>query len=180
MNVGESDYRSLDEEYFVQATRLIVQRLNEHGITVFQGCNLPETSVAEFNGPTVHLAKNVSAEVMLFTLLHIFGHVVDYSLDEGSELGEGASLEEHEASERTASQYGLALLHEIGITELDQWLSDVWHRDWEYLKGIYGYGEIPRPSFSLDHQTIRFGRPLLKPKPIPPFRLRQFKTKVVI
>ncbi len=174
-------YRNLGRAYFAQVLEKVERRLTEYGITVIRNGNIPEFSVAEFDGPTIELSPKLSPEAALFTLLHLFGHIADYCSKGGTQLNQGGvTLDQHHESERTASQYGLRLLHELGVIDLDQWLSDIWHWDWEYIEGVYGRNEPVQPSFSFDYEQIPYGRPLLVAQPIPPFRLRRLEKKTVI
>lgn len=173
-------YQNLGEVYFTEALQKVERRLTEYGITVTYSKKIPEFSVAEFDGLNIELSPKLSSEAALFVLLHLFGHIADYCSENGYQLDQEATLDEHRESERTASQYGLQLLYELRITELDQWLSDIWHWDWEYIEGVYGRNEPTQPSFCFDYSEIPYGRPLLLPKPVPPFRLRRLEKKTVI
>jgi hypothetical protein len=77
-----------------------------------------------------------------------------------------------EEPEQEASQYGLSLLHEIGVTDLDQWLSDFAVCDYAYLENFYRTGERQDPKgFWIDNG------PLLVPLEIPRFSPRRFKFR---
>ena len=73
-----------------------------------------------------------------------------------------------EAYERDASAFGLQLLHEGGVTQLDQWLTDLWHADWLFLQHFYRTGDRLDPR-----SLLRPGiTPVLRPLPIPPFEAK--------
>lgn len=68
------------------------------------------------------------------------------------------------AYEREAACYGLAVLHEIGITDIDQWFCDYTACDQAYLLHFYRTGEKRDfPSFWAGNA------PLIQPQPIPRF-----------
>src|SRR4051794_39403962 len=66
--------------------------------------------------------------------------------------------------ERDASRYGITLLHEVGVHDLDGWLSDFSACDRAYLEQFYRTGE-KRPPMEL----WREGTAVLEPLPIPEF-----------
>jgi hypothetical protein len=43
-----------------------------------------------------------------------------------------------------AAGFGIQLLHEIDVTQLDQWYSDFVETDWRYVERYYETGRIPR------------------------------------
>ena len=61
---------------------------------------------------------------------------------------------EVDAYERDASRYGLSLLHEVGVHDLDGWLSDFSACDRTYLEHFYRTGEKRHPR-----RSGRRGRP---------------------
>jgi hypothetical protein len=66
--------------------------------------------------------------------------------------------------EREAARYAIALFHEVGITDMDQWLADYTACDSAYLKHFYSTGEKQDfATFWLD------GTKILEPRPIPKF-----------
>ena len=68
------------------------------------------------------------------------------------------------AYEREAAGYGLALLHETGIRQADQWLSDYSACDLAYLAHFYRTGEKRDPL-----TFWRANVPLVEPRAIPAF-----------
>ena len=75
--------------------------------------------------------------------------------------------------ERDASRLSIQLLHDSGVPDLDRWVSDWWHADWEYLVHFYRTGE------KLDtRQLLRPGQgELLTPLPIPPFTPQRWVSR---
>jgi hypothetical protein len=68
------------------------------------------------------------------------------------------------AYEREAACYGLAMLHEIGITDIDQWFCDYTASDQTYLPHFYRTGQ------KRDFRSLwASNAPLTKPQLIPRF-----------
>ena len=78
-----------------------------------------------------------------FLVLHLFGHSVQWvapSLEH--KLADLQHTEDREhfmrvlhAYEREAAGFGMQLMHQVGVTTLDQWYSDFVETDWRYIKG---------------------------------------------
>jgi hypothetical protein len=68
------------------------------------------------------------------------------------------------AYELLACRYSIALLHSIGVYDLDQWVSDFAGCDIDYLLHYYRTGD-KRPF----RDFWRIGRALITPMPIPEF-----------
>jgi len=125
----------------------------------------------QFDGREIWVDLDKDPEEGVFILVHLFGHTVQWNLDENLRLlGLGnAGVKEEDLPrvyqyERQASQLGLALLEETGELRLARWLSDCFGADWKFLEHFYRTG-----------QKVRFEReegaqePLLWPLPIPRF-----------
>jgi hypothetical protein len=64
------------------------------------------------------------------------------------------------------------LLHEAGVTTLDQWYSDFVETDWRYVRHYYQQGSIP------DWNDCRAqGCTIIEAMPIPPVTLRQVAVR---
>jgi len=74
--------------------------------------------------------------------------------------------------EHEAARYSLQLLHEAGIHDLDQWISDFAACDCAYLMHFYTTGE-KRPFRSF----WRDGTPLMAPLAIPEFQPTQWLSR---
>ncbi len=140
----------------------------------------PLAFLGDLDGAEIRLQKRGDPAAKLFTLAHLFGHTVQWSLSErarslgGKAAGcyTAAELAEIEAYEREASRYALALLHELGIRDLDAWLSDFAACDLAYLRHFYRTGErLPPAAFWRDGQL------LLVPLAIPGFTPRRYKFR---
>lgn len=116
--------------------------------------DVPDPLTGDLNGAEIHIDYAVTAEQRLFLLAHLFGHTVQWNISPGAfELGRPQAppvgpncLPALMDYEREAAGYGLALLHEIGITdvdrtEVDQWFADYAACDAAYLRHYYVTGE---------------------------------------
>lgn len=126
----------------------------------------------DLDGEKIELDYDLPIGEAVFILLHLFGHTVQWNVSERMrEVGlapvtnaSDALLAEIEEYEREAGRYSAQLLHELGVTELDQWLADFTSADIAYLLHFYRTGE------KLDIQQVwRDGEPLIQPIPIPHF-----------
>ena len=81
------------------------------------------------------------------------------------------------AYEGEAASYGLGLMHEIGITDVDQWFSNYTSADQRYLLHFYRTGD--KGEF---HEFWREHAKLVEPKEIPKFvpRRRVFRMDGVV
>ncbi len=148
--------------------------------------DVPEPFVGDLDGEEIWIDNLQDIEVMLFNLIHLFGHTVQWNLlGQAPEIGNKAPGEYTEADldevvryEREASCYGLQLLHDLDIRDLDTWLSDFSASDVAYLLHYYKTGEKVHPL-----TLSRSGQSLLEPLHTPPFspqRLKLRSTGVVI
>lgn len=131
-----------------------------------------DPNTGDLDGSRILIDHDQDLETALFVLLHLFGHTVQWNTSEeyrriglattAASEGELASIY---AYEREATCYSLSLLHEAGVTDLDQWISDWWRADWEYLRHFYETGE------RLDVRALlkRGAGDILTPLPIPGF-----------
>jgi hypothetical protein len=71
-----------------------------------------------------------------------------------------------------AAGFGMQLMHECGVTTLDQWYSDFVHTDWRYVERYYLLEQIPPWQ-----ECVVNGGPLIKPSPIPPLKHRQVEVR---
>ncbi|MEO8028301.1 MAG: hypothetical protein ABI823_17590, partial [Bryobacteraceae bacterium] len=134
--------------------------------------DVPDPLTGDLNGAEIQIDYAVTPEQRLFLLVHLFGHTVQWNATPGAfEVGRPRHppvtpklMPALMAYEKEAARYAVGLLHELGITELDQWLSDSAACDAGYLRHYYSTGE------TRDFQSFwKDGTPLIVPKPIPPF-----------
>ncbi len=105
----------------------------------------------QFDGKEIWVDLDKDPEEAVFILVHLFGHTVQWNLDEKlrilglSQIGvTEADLPRIYEYERQASQLGLALLEESGEFRLARWLTDCFGADWKFLAHFYRTGEKVR------------------------------------
>jgi hypothetical protein len=156
-----ADYSARVEEHIEKA----------YGVRVVTR-DVPAPLTGDLNGAEIHVDYAVTPEERLFLLAHLFGHTVQWNVIAGAfELGQPQSppvsedcLPELMRYEREAAGYGLGLLHEVGISDVDQWFSDYSACDVAYLRNYYVTAE--KREF---RRFWRDGTSLLQAKPIPRF-----------
>jgi hypothetical protein len=144
----------------------------DYGIPVITR-DIPDPLTGDLNGAEIDVDYAITPEQRLFLLGHLFGHTVTWNVNEsGFDLArqykppvEEALIPEALAYEGEAARYGLALFHQIGITDVDQWFSNYTAADQGYLLHFYRTGD--KGEFkNFWHE----GAPLVEPKNIPPFK----------
>jgi hypothetical protein len=134
--------------------------------------DIPDPLTGDLNGEEIHLDYAITAEQRLFLLGHLFGHTVQWNTDPTAFTAARQYTPPVDEKlfpavlqyEGEAAQYGLWLLHEIGITQVDQWFSNYTATDQAYLLHFY------RTGVKLDFQSFwREGAPMLNAKPVPSF-----------
>lgn len=173
------------QQRFEEALALLKSRVEDH-----YGINVRSVDVAapfsgDLDGREIRLDPEFGVELMVFNLVHLFGHTVQWNLlgrvpDIGTKPPgqySAADLEEVTSYERDASRYGQALLHETGIRDLDQWLADLSASDITYLEHYYTTGI--KGSLADFRKT---SQPLLAPLRIPEFKPQRlsFRTDGVV
>lgn len=132
-----------------------------------------------FDGLKITLDPKVDFEMQGFLLLHLFGHSVQWVAPSYRPEIEQVSQDDLERFiaavkqyERNAARFGLQLMHECGVRDLDRWLYDYAETDAHYLETYYRTGKIP------DWETcvIRDADPI-EPLPIPPLAHRRVEVQ---
>ena len=134
--------------------------------------DVPDPLTGDLNGAEIHIDYAVTPEQRLFLLAHLFGHTVQWNISPGAfELGRPQAppviaeclpaLMDYEAE---AARYALGLLHEVGITDVDQWFADYAACDAAYLRHYYVAAE-KREFLSF----WRAGTLRLQAQPVPAF-----------
>jgi hypothetical protein len=151
-----------------------VQEHLEHdwGIPVITR-DIPDPLTGDLDGAEIDVDYAITPEQRLFLLGHLFGHTVQWNVNESAfDLGrqykppvDEALIPEVLAYEGEAARYGLTLLHQIGITDIDQWFSNYTAADQAYLLHFYRTGD--KGEFK---NFWRDNAPLLGPKAIPQFK----------
>jgi hypothetical protein len=157
----------------------VQERIEAYGIRV-RTMDVPDPFTGDLNGLEIQVDYTLTPEQRLFLLLHLFGHTVQWNVNPDSlELGrprnlpvDPSLLPEIIQYEREAAGFALAILREIGISGLDQWLSDYTACDMAYLEHYYRTGE--KREFLTFWQD---NAPLLQPKPVPAFTPAQRRSR---
>jgi hypothetical protein len=157
---------------FAEYSARVQQNLEQvYGIRVVTR-DIPDPLTGDLDGLEIHIDYAVTAEQRLFLLAHLFGHTVQWNVDPGKfEIGrryqppvDEALIPAIIAYEGEAACYGLAMIHDCGITDADQWFSNYSACDRAYLLDFYRRGEKG------NLQTFwRENSPMVEPKAIPPF-----------
>ena len=111
--------------------------------------DVPSPFTGDLDGAEIQIDFDLSAEDALFILIHLFGHTVQWNQSLAArEIGmrAGGAWTDAELAavaqyEREACGYSLQLLHDAGVTDLDQWLFDFAACDAAYLMHFYKTGE---------------------------------------
>jgi hypothetical protein len=160
------------DEYSVRVQKHLE---NFYGIRVVTR-DIPDPLTGDLDGAEIHIDCAVTSEQRLFLLGHLFGHTVQWNVDPASfEIGRNYRPPVNEdlipaiiAYEREAACYGLAMFHQIGIADIDQWFCDYTACDQAYLLHFYRTGE------KRDFRAFwRVDRPLIEPKAVPRFTPRK-------
>jgi len=134
--------------------------------------DIPDPLTGDLDGIEIQIDYAVTPEQRLFLLAHLFGHTVQWNVDpKAFELGRQYRppvaeelFPEIITYELEAARYGLFLLHQSGVRNLDAWFSAYTAGDQAYLLHFYRTGEKKElRDFWPEHA------PLLEPKPVPQF-----------
>jgi len=144
---------------------------NFYGIQVVTR-DIPDPLTGDLDGAEIDIDYAVIQEQRLFLLAHLFGHTVQWNMDPALfEIGRRYQPPVNEdlipaiiAYEREAACYGLAMLHQINITDIDLWFSEYTACDQAYLLHFYRTGE--KRDFRCFWAD---DAPLIRPQPIPRF-----------
>ena len=142
--------------------------------------DVPAPFTGDLDGAEIAIDYENDVEAALFLVAHLFGHTVQWNVrPDARDLATRAQARPSEETlaaleeyEREACEYSLKLLHESGVHDLDQWLSDYAHCDFAYLRHFYATG-AKAPFFSFWKE----GSERLVPREIPFFRPKRWKSR---
>ncbi len=172
--VGHLAAHHLDE-LWTRATSRIVK----YGFAIaYRDLEPPRTGT--FDGLQILIDPDVGFEMQCFILLHLFGHSVQWvapSLEHKLHALQHTPEKERFLQvlhdyEFEAAQFGLQLLHDVGVTHLDPWYSDFVATDWRYVERYYREEKIPPWD-----DCVVTDQPLVHPADIPPLKLRQVDVR---
>jgi hypothetical protein len=175
-----SDSPSPTPERLQEVIELLRAEIEQHyGIPILF-VDVPAPFVGDLDGEAIWIDFEQDYELIAFNLIHLFGHTVQWNLaGQAPDLGSKApgtyseaELEEVDRYEKDASRYGLRLLHDLEVRDLDAWLTEFSTSDVAYLVHFYRTGE------KVDHRGFwHSGLPFLDPLPIPHFTPRRLKLR---
>jgi len=154
---------------------------DRHAIKVIVA-DVPAPFTGDLDGVSIVIDYALPPDESLFITVHLFGHSVQWNTDAAAReiglatvnvghVGEG-EMEKLAGYERTAARYSIQLLHDIGETSLDAWLSEFAAADTAYLMHYYQTGEkLPVRGFWQE------GTPILEPLAIPSFETRKWTSR---
>jgi hypothetical protein len=158
-----------------KATSAIVK----YGFVIeYRDLEAPRTGI--FDGLRIVIDPDVGFEMQCFLLLHLFGHSVQWvapSLEHKVNELQSTSdrvrfMQVLHDYEFEAAGFGMQLLHEAKVTQLDQWYSDFVETDWRYVEQYYRTDRIPAWDECIVH-----GCPLIQPTAIPPLCRREVQVR---
>jgi len=146
--------------------------LSEYGIAVVTR-DIPDPLTGDLDGLEIHVDYALTAEERLFLLAHLFGHTVQWNVNPAAfEIGrqyrppvDGSRFPAILAYEGEAARYGLFMLHEADIMDVDDWFAGYSACDQAYLLHYYRTAEKGR--FRDFWPVAVFP---IEPKPIPAFK----------
>lgn len=149
--VGERQIGAMPSSDLVRLWINATSRIVKYGFEI-RYADLEPPRTGTFDGLTITIDPDVGFEMQCFILLHLFGHSVQWvapalqgKLDDLQNTPDRKRfLKVLRDYEFQAAQYGIALLHEVGVTDLDQWYSDFVETDWKYVRHYYVEGHIPK------------------------------------
>jgi hypothetical protein len=162
-------------ELWPQAVSAVVKR---GFVAEYRDLEAPRTGI--FDGLRIVIDPDVALEMQCFVLLHLFGHSVQWvapSLAHKLEAlqhthDKARFLQVLRTYEYEAAEFGLQLLHEAGVRDLDAWYSDFVATDWRYVERYYREDRIPPWN-----ECLVAGAPAIVPATIPPLVQRQVEVR---
>lgn len=151
----------------------------KYGFVVeYRDLEAPRTGI--FNGLRIVIDPDVGFEMQCFLLLHLFGHSVqwvapalEHKLDDLQNTQDRPLfMRVLHAYELEAAGLGLQLMHERGVTGLDQWYSDFVETDWRYVEKFYQTGQLPHWQDCVVNDC-----PLIEPAPIPELKHHEVQVR---
>ena len=160
---------------------IVERRVEERwGVPVVIG-DVPHPFTGDLDGAEIKVDHDLPVDDAVFILLHLFGHTVQWNvspdaraigLEQRTTPWSDAELATVAVYEHDACAYSLQLLHDCGVFDLDQWVSDFAACDTAYLLHQYRTGE--KREF---RSFWREGQPLVTARPIPEFTPQKWVTR---
>ena len=155
-------------------------KIQDYGFAIEYG-DLEPPKTGTFDGRRIVIDPDVGLEMQCFILLHLFGHSVQWvapSLEHKLDALQNTTQKERFLEvlhdyEFEAAQFGLSLLHDVGVTHLDSWYSDFVATDWRYVERYYREDKKIPPW----DECVATGQPLVHPLAIPPLKHREVEVR---
>ena len=169
------------QDRLVEVFNIIERHIEDrYGIPVMIS-DVLDPNTGDFDGVQIKVDYANDIEIAVFVLIHLFGHTVQWNINERfREIGQDTNLKKSEAElkeiaayEMEATQLSMALLHDAGVKDLDQWVSDWWRADFAWLTNFYRTGE--RADFR--KYMLAGAEPPLGTIPIPPFTATRWVSR---
>jgi len=176
---GDTLVGRLPAERLVKLWNAVSSGVVKRGFVIeYRDLEPPRTGI--FDGLKIVIDPDVEFEMQCFVLLHLFGHSVQWvapsivhKLDALQNTPEKERfLQVLHDYEFEAAGYGMKLLHDLGIHDLDDWFSDFVATDWRYVERYYREDRIPPWR-----ECVTGGAPHVAALEIPPLVHRQVEVR---
>lgn len=176
---GETLVGRLPAERLVRLWTAVTSGVVKRGFVIeYRDLEPPQTGI--FDGLKIVIDPDVEFEMQCFVLLHLFGHSVQWvapSLAHKLQSLQNTADKERFLQvlhdyEREAARFGLRLMHELEIDDLDDWFSDFVAADWRYVERYYREDRIPPWR-----ECLVAGAPRVEELEIPPLTHRQVEVR---
>jgi hypothetical protein len=170
--VGARLVGRLPPDHIVDLWPKVASAIVKKGFVIeYRDLEPPRTGI--FDGLRIVIDPDVGFEMQCFLLLHLFGHSVQWvapSLEAArhelqTTTDRARFMQVLREYEYAAAGFGMQLMHNSGVTRLDQWYSDFVATDWRYVERFYQTDQLPRWD-----DCIVSGCALIRPTPIPPLQ----------
>lgn len=160
------------------------------GLVLIDSKTLNPYFKGDLNGEKIWINFDMDDEEELFNVLHMIGHAIQWGMSEelkalGSVLHQNPDdklLRRLQEYEWEANCYGLAVLHDLGIFTLDNWLFEKYQKDMMFLTHFYKTGEKVRTitQIAIDHAFILSLEAKAIPKTFVPTTIEGTRNGIVI
>jgi hypothetical protein len=177
--VGQRLVGAMPTQSLVNLWLRVTSRIVKYGFKIeYQDLEPPRTGI--FDGISIVLDPDVTFEMQCFILLHLFGHSVQWiapSLEANLEAlrhtaDRAVFMQALHDYEYEAARFGMQLMHEAGVRDLDQWYSDFVATDWRYVERYYETDQIPPWQ-----ECVVAGQPLIVPLEIPILQRKKVEVR---
>ncbi len=176
--------KRLSDELATRVWEIATRGVLSHGFAIrFDDLSDQEQKkTGTFDGLEIVLHNGNEFQLQIFILLHLFGHSVQWvapslehtlqGIQEKDDLNKFLVFLRHYEFE--AARFGLQLLHDGGVSEADDWFTEMVDIDWQYVRLYYLSGMIPSLE---DAAILSSNPPKIEPLKIPELRHRRVKVR---